>query len=127
MTFLLDLLAAAGIVAVLLRMGRAGLRAMVRGVDSYMKGEAIQLRARRGDLTGMADAERSHAVARKRKRTGLVQLGFWSALLVLPLFTPWTAPIYAAYSLLWVVSWLRGRIRSAKRVYKSRINLEENV
>jgi len=103
MTPLVYLLAALGISAVLLRAGRAAFLLLWRGVDAYMTGETRQVRARRGDITGMADAARAHAVARRRRAGAIARLAFWIALLAVPPFTPWTAALYATYAALWLL------------------------
>src|SRR5690606_31540151 len=53
----LIILAVLGFVAALVRFIRAAFGALRHGVDAYLAGEAVEARARRGDLTGMAEAQ----------------------------------------------------------------------
>ena len=103
MDFLVILLAVVGVAAVLYRAGRSALWSLWRGVDAYLKGEVAEQHARRGDLTGMADAKKRHALARQRRWIAAGRLGVWVALLIVPVFTSWTAALYASYSVLWLL------------------------
>ena len=103
MRWLIILLAVLGALAVVRRMLRPILRLLHGGVDGFLAREVAQLRAQRGDLTGMADAERLRSLARRRKLFAAAGLSFWVLLLVTPPLTPWPAALYAVYSILWLV------------------------
>ena len=110
MDILLTILAAFGIVAVLWRLLRAVLRALQRGTDAFLAREIADVRANRGDLTGVDDAR----VARERLRAGrsraLVFVLLYLVLLIAPSLTAMPMPLYAACNLLWLLppAW-RGR------------------
>jgi hypothetical protein len=101
--FLITVLAFAGVLAVLYRAARTMLRLLRRGVDALVAGEMAELRAQRGDLTGMADAAGAREVARRRRFLALAMLCFWVLLLIVPPLTPWPGLLYALYSVLWLV------------------------
>jgi hypothetical protein len=101
MDAVLLLLAIAGFLAVLRAASRAALGLLVRGVEVVMTGEATDISARRGDLTGLSAADERHDRARRGRRRSLLAVAAWVALLVLPAFTPWPRLGYAACSVLW--------------------------
>jgi hypothetical protein len=103
MTTLVTLLAAVGAMAVVLRIVRALFAVLHGGVDAFLARDAADVRARRGDLTGLADAATARAQARRRKLNATGILFIWSGLLLVPLLTPWPALLYASYSLLWLL------------------------
>jgi hypothetical protein len=102
MNSILLLLSVAGVVAVLARAVLAGVRLLFRGADSLLAGEVAAQRARRGDLTGVSDADRARREARVRRRGAVAELAVWIGLLAAPPLTPWPEGIYAAYALLWL-------------------------
>lgn len=110
MRFVILVLAFFGVLAVLGRVLRASLNLVHRGVDTVVAGEVHDLRAQRGDLTGMSDAARQRSIARRGRLMAVAMLSFWVGLLVVPLLTRWEVELYAIYSLLWLVS--RVRLRS---------------
>ncbi|HEX7051998.1 MAG TPA: hypothetical protein VF188_17450 [Longimicrobiales bacterium] len=100
----LDFFAILGIAAVAWRIVRAVFRAARQGVDAFLAGEVAKTRERRGDVTGMDDAEAHAARARRARWRALGAVVFWSAVLALPALLPTeAAPIYAAYALLWLL------------------------
>lgn len=103
MRFLLIVLAVFGILAVLRRVLLAVLRLLGRGVDRIMANEMAEIRARRGDLTGLDEADVEHGRARRAQAGALAVLSFWVLLLIAPSLTPWPLALYASYSLLWVI------------------------
>ncbi|MGH7474997.1 MAG: hypothetical protein ACRELD_01790 [Longimicrobiales bacterium] len=96
------ILAVFGVLALLRHILRAVFVLARRGVDAFLAGEAADVRARRGDLTGLEDAERNAQRARRARVRASIGLAVWSALLVAPPFTEWTAEIYAACAMLWL-------------------------
>ncbi len=100
---LLVLLSVAGVMAVLIRLGRALLRAAGRSAEHVAAGQALDARAQRGDLTGMAEASQWRKAAGRRRLRAVTTAGVWLALLAVPAYTSWTRVIYASYALLWVV------------------------
>lgn len=104
-------LAVLGFIAVLVRLVRAAFGALRHGVDAYLAHEAVEVRARRGDLTGMAEAQNWKRGARRARIRSFVIAALWLAGLVAPAFTPWARELYAAYSLLWLFSRPRPALR----------------
>lgn len=102
-------LAAFGAFAVALRVMRALFRLLHRGVDAFLAGSVEEVRAQRGDLTGMRDARHEALLARRQRLRAGAGLCLWTALLVVPPLTPWPLPLYAAYSLLWLLPSPRAR------------------
>ncbi len=111
MRVLLATLSVLGIVAVVGRLARALLRALGRTAEHLAAGQAQDNRARRGDLTGLAEAGAWRLEARRRRRNAWLVGALWAALLVAPLYTAWTLYLYAAYAVLWVVEALARRLR----------------
>ncbi len=105
----LYILAFAGVSALLVRLARALFRLIQRSGEAWIASEAARSRHARGDLTGFDEAARLEASARRARRFALVVVVACLLLLLVPPFTPWTVRIYAACSLLWLVS---GRVRS---------------
>jgi hypothetical protein len=99
----LGFLAVLGVLAILVRLGRSLLRVGITLAEETAARGLAEASARRGDLTGLAE-RREQARALRRKR--LQQLGasvLWAALLVVPALAGWSAPVYAASSLLWLL------------------------
>jgi hypothetical protein len=97
------LLAAAGVIAVMLRLLRAFFAALRGGVDTFLAHDVADTRAQRGDLTGVDDARGAARLARRRRLLALGTASVWIGLLVVPTLTPWPALLYASYSLLWLI------------------------
>jgi hypothetical protein len=99
----ITLLAAAGIAAVLLRAVLALFRALRGGVDSFLARDMADLRAQRGDLTGLAAAAEVRQAARRQRMFAFGAFAVWIGLLAVPQLTPWPRFLYVIYSLLWLV------------------------
>lgn len=97
------LLAIAGIAAVLLRIVAAAMGLLRVGVDGFLAREMGNVRAQRGDITGLQEAADNRAVARRRRFVATGVLFMWTGLLLVPPLTPWPQLLYAAYSLLWLL------------------------
>ncbi|HKJ93521.1 MAG TPA: hypothetical protein VJ957_10145 [Longimicrobiales bacterium] len=101
-------LAVVGVVAVIWRLLRSLLRLARRVSDAVWASEIARARARRGDLTGMRDAQaEADAARRARDRAAVVAL-LWAFLLVAPAALPWTRVLYAVLALTWVMPKRRG-------------------
>jgi hypothetical protein len=103
MNIVIALLAAAGIAAVVLRALSALFRALRGGVDSFLARDLAEVRARRGDLTGVSDAAEQRRAAHRYRMFALLSAAVWIGLLAVPPLTPWPAFLYAVYALLWLV------------------------
>lgn len=111
MSFLVLALAILGFLAIARNVALAGMRLLGRGVERLMAGEVAEARARRGDLTGVGDAEGERVSARRRQRAALAVFAFWGALLVAPVLSPWPRYLYAVCSVLWLLPRIRpGRV-----------------
>ena len=97
------LLAIAGIAAILLRIVTAGFGVLRVGVDGYLAREMGNVRAQRGDITGLRESAESRALLRRRRFRATGVLLMWVGLLLVPPLTPWPQLLYAAYSLLWLL------------------------
>src|SRR5690606_329088 len=105
------ILAVLGFVAVLVLLVRAAFGVLRHGVDAFLAREAVEARARRGDLTGMAEAQDWNRGARRARLRCSVLAALWLAGLVAPAFTPWTREVYAAYAVLWLFAPPRPALR----------------
>lgn len=113
MTILLILLAIPGVLAVLLRLGISLLHASRHTVEWYVARQISDQRAGRGDLSGLAEAEKVRgAAARQQRRWGLHTL-MWTLLLAFPLMVPGAVIVYPLYSVLWFLPRHRFPMKSA--------------
>ena len=103
MSFALVVLAIFGFLAVFRRSAGAFLHVLGRGVESFTATQETSIRERRGDLTGLREAEVRRQEARRARRGATARLAFWCALLIAPLLTPWTTPLYATLAMLWLL------------------------
>ncbi len=103
MTFILILLAIPGVLAVLLRLGIALFGTARHTVEWYVARQISNQKAERGDLSGLAEAEKIRsAAARQQRRWGLHALA-WTTLLAFPLLVPGAVIVYPLYSVLWLL------------------------
>jgi hypothetical protein len=107
---ILILLAIAGVAAAVWHLVRAAFGFLNHGAAGLWVGELGRTRARRGDVTGLQDAERDRRAAARRKNRAGVEAAGWLVVLVAPSLTPWARHIYAACALLWLIPALRGRM-----------------
>lgn len=103
MTLILILLAIPGVLAVLLRLGKALLRAGKFSLERYVARQIVDQRAGRGDLTGMEEAEQVRAVAAQKQVRFLGETLLWAGLLALPLVFPPAIFLYPFYAIFWFV------------------------
>jgi hypothetical protein len=111
MQFALFLLAVAGFLAVLKRLGEAAFRALKRGADAFILSEVASSRAQRGDITGLTEAQQMRRTTRRARWRAAGSVLLWVGALLAPLLTQLALWIYASYSLLWLVP--PGRRRNA--------------
>lgn len=103
MTLLLILLAIPGVLAVLLRLGTALLRAAKFSLERYVARQIVDQRAGRGDITGMAEAEQVRVVAARNQMRFVGETLMWAGLLAVPLIFPPAVVLYPFYSIFWFV------------------------
>jgi hypothetical protein len=99
---LLVLLAAAGVVALLSRLFFAIARWALRAAEVTAASSTAEANARRGDLTGLADARAVESRARDARR----RAGFLAAVWFLSLSIPFALESFGAYALaapLWLI------------------------
>ena len=103
MSFLLGALAVSGVIAILARIAR-GLFTLLRGgVDMVLARDLADVRAQRGDLTGIEEAAALRRNGRQLRTRALLVIAFWAGLLVVPFLTANATQILAAYSVLWLL------------------------
>ncbi|MGQ0812889.1 MAG: hypothetical protein ACT4O1_00285 [Gemmatimonadota bacterium] len=103
MTLVLILLALPGVLAVLLRLSMALLRAGRYSVERYVAHQIVDQRASRGDLSGMAEADKIRVVAARKQMRFVGEALMWGVLLGLPLLFPPAIVLYPFYSIFWLV------------------------
>jgi hypothetical protein len=108
MRLVIYLFGIAGFAAVTLRAAFALLNGLRGGVESLLARDLTEIRARRGDLTGVQEANELQGAARRHRLLALGAFSMWTGLLVVPPLTPWPGMLYAAYSVLWLVPRRRG-------------------
>ncbi|HEY8507399.1 MAG TPA: hypothetical protein VIL32_03520 [Steroidobacteraceae bacterium] len=89
--------------AVLLRLGIALLHTGRHTLEWYVARQISDQRASRGDLTGLAEAEKVRAAAAREQRRFALHALMWILLLALPLLVPGAVLVYPLYSLLWLL------------------------
>jgi len=104
------MLAAVGFAGVAWRALRAGMRLLGSGAELLWANELARARARRGDLTGMDQADAEARDARRSRSHAALAVAFWLLLLTAPAATPWTRVLYAMLSLVWLMprKWVQG-------------------
>jgi hypothetical protein len=102
MKLLLIVLSVAGFLAALRRLVAALFSLFKGGVDAFLMGEVARSRADRGDVTGLLEARAWRRNTRRARARALLYVVFWAGLLIAPLLTRITLPLYAAYALLWL-------------------------
>ena len=106
---LTSVLALFGAVAIFLRMMRGALSLALRTAEIASAGGMAEASARRGDLTGLSEANSAIARAKgARTRKFLTTLG-WGLWLVVPLAMGWVPEAWAVAAPLWLLG--GGRVR----------------
>lgn len=103
MHWVLMVLAVAGVVAVGRRLFGSLLGLLGRVADVVWASEIARARARRGDLTGMREAQAETDAARHARNRALGAVMFWVLVLFAPAALPWTRVLYAGLALVWVM------------------------
>ena len=103
MTILLILLAIPGVLAVLVRLGVALFGASRHTVEWFVARQISHQRAERGDLSGLAEAEKIRGEAARQQRRWALHALMWIILLAFPLLIPGAVIVYPFYSILWLL------------------------
>ena len=101
MTLVLILLAIPGVAAVMLRLFTALMRAARYSLERYVARQIVQQRANRGDLSGMAEANKVRSAAASKQMRFVGETLVWGALLAMPLLFPPAIILYPFYSIFW--------------------------
>lgn len=107
METLITVLSLLGLGAAAWHVLRAAFRFLSVEASGIWARELAETRARRGDVTGLREAQDTAGLAARARRRALAEGLGWIALLLAPAFTPWARTIYAGYALLWLVPWRR--------------------
>ncbi len=97
------MLATVGFAGVAWRLVGAVLRLLSSLAEVLWTNEIARTRARRGDLTGMREAEVEVREARRRRTRAALVVALWLMLLTAPAVLPWTRVLYAALAPVWLV------------------------
>lgn len=120
MDFLLPLLAALGVVAILARLLRAGFAAVLAVAERTAASGLADASRRRGDLTGFAERQQAAHASRRAARLNLALVLLWLGLLVVPPTFGVALPVYAAAAALWLLPKRGVRARpSGKKVERA--------
>lgn len=103
MRVLLLLLGAMGVAALLWLFLGAVYRLVRAAAERFVAGGTAETRARRGDLTGLEEAQQWSSRARRREWGAVMRALGWGLLLVVPSLTVWAAPTYAGCAVLWLL------------------------
>ncbi|HEX2092077.1 MAG TPA: hypothetical protein VHG28_06725 [Longimicrobiaceae bacterium] len=98
---LLGLLAVAGCTALVFRIVRSLLRLGLAAAESTALSGMIEISARRGDLTGLAERRAQEQALRRARLRAAILLLVWTAALVVPPLVGWAREVYALAVLLW--------------------------
>ena len=102
-SFALFLLAAAGVVALLMRNVRALLRLGLNAAEASAISGLAEVSERRGDLTGLMERRSMEAGLRSARRKNLATAAMYALLLIVPPLLGLGREVYAACSLLWLI------------------------
>ncbi len=105
-------LAALGIGALVLRLGRSAMRLALRVAEVTAAKGLVEISLRRGDLTGLAERRTAERSARRSRGREAAVAGLWVLWLLIPLFTPWVLEAYAVAAPLWLIPGATARWRS---------------
>jgi hypothetical protein len=98
---ILLVLAGAGFVAVVTRLGRSALRLGLNAAETSATSGLAEVSQRRGDITGFLERQATARSLRRGRRAAAVLTAGYLLLLAVPLFAGVTLEVYAACSLLW--------------------------
>jgi hypothetical protein len=100
---LLVLLAIGGAAAVGFRLLRSVARLGIAAAEVSAVSGLMEVSARRGDLTALAERRRHVRAVRRIRRRSAAGVLAWLALLLMPLALGWAREAFAVSSLLWLV------------------------
>lgn len=92
-----------GVLALLGRLVRALLRLGLAAAEATAVAGLIEVSARRGDLTGLAERQAQEKRVHRLRLRAALRVLLWAGVLVVPPFVGWGREVYAFASLLWLV------------------------
>lgn len=99
----LPLLALAGAGALGFRLLRSLLRLGIAAAEATAVAGLIDVSARRGDLTALAERRQHAQGIRRMRRTSMAAVAVWLGILVLPVAIGFAREAFAASSVLWLL------------------------
>ena len=103
MSVLLVVLAIAGFLALVHRLGRSLLRLGLNLAEGTAASGLAEVSARRGDLTGFMERRADHHAIRRARIGAAAAASVYFLLLAVPLFAGLGREVYAASALLWLL------------------------
>ena len=103
LSLVLLLLAVLGVLALVVRLGRAALRLGLNAAEATAASGLAEVSQRRGDITGYLERRASGETLRRARRRNLAAALGYALLLAVPLFTEFAREAYAAAALLWLL------------------------
>jgi hypothetical protein len=103
LSIVLLLLALLGVAALVVRLGRAGLRLGLNAAEATAASGLAEVSQRRGDITGFMEGRASGEALRRARRRNLAAVLAYGLLLVVPLFTEAAREAYAVAALVWLL------------------------
>lgn len=103
LSVILLLLAALGLLALLVRMGRAALRLGLNAAEATAASGLADISERRGDITGFLERRASTQSLRRKRWINAAALAGYAALLIIPPFFDIAREVYAAAAVLWLL------------------------
>ena len=100
---LVGLLALAGAVALVYRLGRALVRVGLAAAEAGAVGGMAQVSMRQGDLTGMAERRELVSAVRRARTRAILEALLWAALLAVPPMVGIARLVYAVAVLVWLL------------------------
>ncbi len=113
LSFLLVLLAAAGVAALVSRLLASLLRLGLAAAEKTHNDGLVDASLRRGDLTALVERQAQVKTLRWARARSVLRVALWTALLAAPPLAGWGREAYALSSLLWL---LPGRPALPRRV-----------
>lgn len=102
LSFLLFLLAAAGVAALATRLLGALFRFGLSAAEKSHNDDLVDASLRRGDLTALAERQAQVRTLRRSRTRFVLLLALWVVLLAVPPLVGWGREVYALSALLWL-------------------------
>ena len=103
LSLVLLLLAVLGVLALVVRLGRAMLRLGLNAAEATAASGLAEVSERRGDVTGFLERRAFGQTLRRARRRNLAATLAYAALIAIPPFAGVAREVYAAAALLWLL------------------------